>query len=69
MQDRECIVFKRTHDTDQRIHEPYAGKGPLYTGFPWSLTDGYAMLMSPSKGETAVCGCHCPHDMAVRMRE
>ena len=22
MQDRECIVFERTRDTDQRIHEP-----------------------------------------------
>ena len=38
-------------------------------GFPRSLTDGYAMLMSPSKGETAVHGCHCSRDMAVRMRE
>ena len=28
---------------------------------------GYAMLMSPYKGETAVHGCHCPGDMAVRM--
>ena len=35
----------------------------------WSLTNGYAMLMSPSKGETTVHGCHCPRDMAVRMRE
>ena len=24
MQDRECIVFERTHDTEQRIHEPCA---------------------------------------------
>ena len=39
------------------------------TGFPWSLTDGYAIMMSPSKGETAVYGCHCPRDMAVRMRD
>ena len=39
------------------------------TGFPQSLTDGYAMLIGPSKGETAVHGCHCPRDMAVRMRE
>ena len=46
-----------------------AGKGLLYTGFPRSLTDGYAILMSPSKGETAVPGCHCPCGMAVRMRE
>ena len=41
----------------------------LASGFPRSLTDGYAMLMSPSKGETAVHSCHCPHDMAVRVRE
>ena len=27
------------------------------------------MLMSPNKGETAVRGCHCPGNMAVRMRE
>ena len=40
-----------------------------YTGFPLSLTDGYATLKCPSKGETAVHGCHCPRDMAVRMRE
>ena len=46
-----------------------AGKGLLHTGFPWSLTDGYAMLMSPCKGKTAVHGFHCPCDMAVRMRE
>ena len=46
-----------------------AGKGLLCTGFPRSLTYGYAMLMSPSKDETAVHGCHCPRDMAVRMRE
>ena len=36
---------------------------------PVALPDGYAMLMSPNKGETAVHGCHCPGDMAVRMRE
>ena len=30
---------------------------------------GYAMLMSPNKGETAVHDCHCPGDMAVRMCE
>ena len=44
-------------------------KGLLYIGFLRSLTDGYAMLMSPSKGETAVHGCHCTSDMTVRMRE
>ena len=27
------------------------------------------MLISPNKSETAVRGCHCPGDMAVRMRE
>ena len=32
-------------------------------GLASSVTDGYAMLMSPSKG------CHCSRDMAVRMRE
>ena len=36
-------------------------KGLLYTGFPRSLTDGYAMLKSPNTGETAVHGCHCPN--------
>ena len=45
-----------------------SGNG-LHTGFPWSLTDGYAMLMSPSKGKTAVHGCHCLRDMAVGMHE
>ena len=45
------------------------GKGVIYTGFSRSLSDGYAMLMSPSKGETAVHGCYCPRDLAVRTRE
>ena len=37
----------------------------------FSLVTGrrLAMLMNPRKGETAVHGCHCPRDMAVRMRE
>ena len=26
--------------------------------FPLPLTDGYAMLKNPNKGETAVHGCH-----------
>ena len=38
-------------------------------GFPRSLTDSYAMLMSPSMGETAVHGYRCPRNMAVRVRE
>ena len=46
-----------------------AGKGLFYMGFPRSMTDGYAMLMSPSKGETTAHGCHCPRDMAGRIRE
>ena len=29
----------------------------------------FATLVGPNKGETAVCGCHCPRDIAVRMRE
>ena len=37
--------------------------------FPVHLSDGYAMLISPNKGETAVLGCHCPFDMVVSMRE
>jgi len=45
-----------------------AVKGLLHMGFPCSLTDGYAMLMSPNKSETALHGCHCLCDMAVRMR-
>ena len=30
---------------------------------------GYAKLMRPNKAETAVHGCHCPGDMAVRIRK
>ena len=34
------------------------------------LPDSYTMLMRPNlKAETAVHGCHCPGDMAVRMRK
>ena len=32
---------------------------------PWT----FSMLMSPNKGETAVHGCHCTGDLAVRMRK
>ena len=47
-----------------------AVKGLWYRGiFPVHEPDGYAMLMSPNEGKTAVHGCHCPGDMAVRMRE
>ena len=33
------------------------------------LPDSYAMMMRPNKAETAVHGCHCPGDMAGRMRK
>ena len=41
----------------------------LLAGSHKALADGYAMLMSPSKGETAVHGYHCPDDMTVHMCE
>ena len=34
-------------------------------GMDW----GYAMLLSPNKDETIVHGCHCPGDMALRVRK
>ena len=37
--------------------------------FPVHEPDSYAMLMSPNESKTAVHGCHCPGDIAVRMRE
>ena len=47
-----------------------AVKSLWYAGiFPVHSPDGYAMLMSPNKGETAVHGCHCPGNMAARIRE
>ena len=39
--------------------------GSLKTALSLQRSDGYAMLMSPNKSETAVHGCHCPGDMAV----
>ena len=33
--------------------------------FPVHWADGYAMLISPNKGETAVHGCPCPRGMAM----
>ena len=41
----------------------------LQLAWPVHRPDGNTMLMSPNKGETAVHGCPCPGDMAVRMRE
>ena len=31
--------------------------------------NGFATLVGPNEGETAVCGCHFPLDMAVRIHE
>ena len=46
-----------------------AVKGRLHGAFsPIRLPGSYAMLMRPNKAATAVHGCHCPGDMAVRMR-
>jgi len=46
-------------------------KGVIWTHLdsPVLRADGNTMLMSPNKGETAVHGCPCPGDTAVRMRE
>ena len=33
------------------------------------LPDGYAMLIRHNEAETAVHGCYCPGDMAVRMHK
>ena len=33
------------------------------------LLDGYAVVMSPNKNETAVQGCNCLGDVAVPMRQ
>ena len=40
----------------------------LKTALPEQRSDGYAMLMSPNNGETAVHGCSCRGDMVVNMR-
>ena len=45
------------------------GYGPDWLRRFKDRPDSYAMLMSANKGETAAHGCHCPGDMAVRMRE
>ena len=44
-------------------------KGRLHRALVLFLPDHYAMLMRPNKAETAVHGCHCSGDMAVRMRK
>ena len=60
MQDRECIDFKQTHDTDQKIHEPCAcfeslaypvfnqssgGSFPSYTGI--CLLEFFSPFINP----------------------
>ena len=37
--------------------------------FPVHLPNGFATLVGPNKGETAFCGFHCLHEIAVRMRQ
>ena len=44
-------------------------KGLRYAGFPAHLPNGYAMLTSPNRGETAVHSYHYRGDMVVRMRK
>ena len=50
-----------------RFHGEYWLHG--ITGSLIHRPDGCTKLMSPSKGETAVHGCYCPRDLAVRTRE
>ena len=38
-------------------------------GFPHSLSQGYALLKSPNKGETAVHGCPYPLGMVMHIPE
>ena len=60
MQDQECIDFKQTHDTDQKIHEPCAcfeslaypvfnqssgGSFPSYTGI--CLLEFFSPFINP----------------------
>ena len=41
------------------------GGGLWYTALSVDSSDGYAMLLSPNKSETAVHGRLCPCDIAV----
>ena len=66
--------FPRVVWTYGRLQECFAlasaVKSLWYRGiFPVYEPDSYAMLMSPNEGKTAVHGCHCPGDIAVRMCE
>ena len=47
---------------------PFAAEAGNRT-FGFLLVPGYGMLMRHNKAKTAVHGCHCSGDMAVRMRK
>ena len=68
-QEREFPRYSRIRDSTPWIPDSSTVKGLWYAGFPAHWPDGYAMLMSPYNGETAVHGCHCLGDMVVRMRK
>ena len=59
--------IQQTHDPPSRACR--AKKGSFIHRFYPVNDRRLCMLMSPIKGKTAVHGCHCPRDMAVRMRE
>ena len=48
MSSENCRAIPSQHLTPKGLASE--GKGLLYTSFPRSMTDGYAMVMSPSKG-------------------
>ena len=50
---------------DRLLCTQLGSKGLLRSGFYPHV----ATLVGPNKGETAVCGCHWPRHMAVRVRE
>ena len=53
-----------------RFASASAVKGAKKTeNFQVLLVPGYAILMRPNKAETAVHGCHCSGDTAVRIRK
>ena len=72
-----CFVLVRTHQhgiapgqVSLTITDPAVYCQGECTSTPLSASSiSYAMLMSPNKDETAVHGCHCQGDMAVRMRK
>ena len=58
-----CLKQQRRRSLSKRKGGGGGGSSKvlLYTGFPRSLADGYAMLKNPNKGETAVHGYHYPN--------